>query len=90
MLTEREIIATLDMLRNENLDVRTVTLGVSLLDCASDDAGRFIDHIRAKISRLAANFVDVCDEVGLRYGIPVVNKRIAVSPIAVAACAASP
>jgi uncharacterized protein len=90
MLTEREIIATLDMLRNENLDVRTVTLGVSLFDCASDDAGRFIDHVRAKISRLAANFVDVCDEVGLRYGIPVVNKRIAVSPIAVAACAASP
>ncbi len=49
MLTEREIIATLDMLRNENLDVRTVTLGVSLFDCASDDAGRFIDHVGTRL-----------------------------------------
>jgi len=85
MLTEREIIATLEMLRSENLDVRTVTLGVSLFDCASDDAGRFIDRVRAKITRLAGNLVDACDEVGLVYGIPIVNKRISVSPIAVAA-----
>ncbi|HTZ19234.1 MAG TPA: PFL family protein [Dissulfurispiraceae bacterium] len=84
MLTEREIIATLDMLRNENLDVRTVTLGVSLFDCASHDVERFIANTRAKLTRLAGNLVDVCDEVGLRYGIPVVNKRIAVSPVAVA------
>jgi uncharacterized protein (UPF0210 family) len=86
MLTEREVIATLEMLKNENLDVRTVTLGISLFDCASHDAERFIANVRAKITRLAGNLVDVCDEVGQRYGIPVVNKRIAVSPIAVAAC----
>jgi hypothetical protein len=85
MLTEREVVATLEMLRSENLDVRTVTLGVSLFDCASDDAGRFIDRVRAKITRLAGNLVDACDEVGLVYGIPIVNKRISVSPIAVAA-----
>jgi uncharacterized protein (UPF0210 family) len=89
MLTEREIIATLEMLRNENLDVRTVTLGISLFDCASHDTERFIANVRAKITRLAAELVNVCDEVGLRYGIPVVNKRIAVSPIAVAACGCS-
>jgi len=85
MLTEREVLATLEMLRSENLDVRTVTLGVSLFDCASDDVGRFIERVRAKITRLAGTLVDVCDEVGLGYGIPIVNKRISVSPIAVAA-----
>ncbi|MHB8835086.1 MAG: DUF711 family protein [Candidatus Methylomirabilia bacterium] len=85
MLTEREVLATLEMLRSENLDVRTVTLGVSLFDCASDDVGRFIERVRAKITRLAGNLVEVCDEVGLGYGIPIVNKRISVSPVAVAA-----
>ena len=86
MLTEREIISTLEMLRNENLDVRTVTLGVSLFDCASHDIERFISNVRAKITRLAGTLVDICDEVGLKYGIPVVNKRISISPIAVVAC----
>lgn len=90
MITEREIIATLEMLRNEHLDVRTVTLGVSLFDCASDDAGRFAANVHAKISRLAHSLVDLCDEVGMRYGIPVVNKRISVSPIAVAGCSFLP
>src|SRR5512139_1651319 len=85
MLTEREILSTLEMLRSENLDVRTVTLGVSLFDCASDDPGLFVERVRVKIKRLGRNLVEVCDEVGLGYGIPIVNKRIAVSPIAVAA-----
>jgi uncharacterized protein (UPF0210 family) len=85
MLTEREIIATLEMLRNENLDVRTVTMGISLFDCSSHDIDRFISDVNSKITRLAGNLVDVCDEIGLKYGIPVVNKRIAVSPIAAAA-----
>ncbi len=84
MLSEREVISTLNMLRNEHLDVRTVTLGVSLLDCASHDLDLFIANVQAKISRYAAQLVRVCDEVGARYGIPVVNKRISVSPIAVA------
>jgi uncharacterized protein (UPF0210 family) len=90
MLSEREIVATLEMLRSENLDVRTVTLGVSLLDCASHEPERFVANVRAKIARLAGNLVDVCDEVGERYGIPVVNKRLSVSPVAVAACAFGP
>lgn len=83
MLSEREVISTLDMLRNEHLDVRTVTLGISLFDCASHDLDLFIDNIRAKISRYASRLVEVCNDVGDRYGIPVVNKRISVSPIAV-------
>ncbi|MEE4358847.1 MAG: PFL family protein [Desulfococcaceae bacterium] len=85
MLTEREIISTLEMLRNEHLDVRTVTLGINLMECASHDPIRFQDNIRRRITGLAANLVSVCNDVGGKYGIPVVNKRISISPIAVAA-----
>jgi uncharacterized protein (UPF0210 family) len=84
MLSEREVLSTLEMLRNEHLDVRTVTMGISLLDCASHDADRFREQIHGKISTLARDLVRICDEVGDKYGIPVVNKRIAVSPMAVA------
>ena len=84
MLSEREVISTLNMLRNEHLDVRTVTLGVSLFDCQSHDLDVFTDKVRAKIRRYASQLVRVCNEVGDKYGIPVVNKRISVSPIAVA------
>lgn len=82
MLTEREILSTLEMLRNEHLDVRTVTLGISLLECASHDLERFKANIRSRITNLAKNLVTVCNEVGDKYGIPVVNKRISISPIA--------
>jgi len=85
MLNESEVLSTLEMLKNENLDVRAVTLGINLFDCASDDPQRFQDNIRTKINRLARNLITVCDQVGEKYGIPVVNKRISVSPIAVAA-----
>lgn len=83
MLTEREVLSTLNMLRNEHLDVRTVTLGISLFDCASHDFDVFAYRVRAKIARYADRLVSVCNEVGSRYGIPVVNKRISVSPIGV-------
>lgn len=83
MLSEREVVSTLNMLRNEHLDVRTVTLGISLFDCVSHDLDLFIANIQAKIGRYASRLVEVCNEVGDRYGIPVVNKRISVSPIAV-------
>jgi len=78
------------MLKNEHLDVRTVTLGISLLDCASDEPARFIDRMSSKIGAVARNLVKVCDRVAVRYGIPIVNKRIAVSPVAVAACSCAP
>ena len=71
------------MLRNEHLDVRTVTLGISLFDCASHDFDVFAYRVRAKIAKYAAKLVATCNEVGDKYGIPVVNKRISVSPIAV-------
>jgi uncharacterized protein (UPF0210 family) len=90
MLTQREIISTLEMLRNENLDVRTVTLGMNLLDCAGSDLSHVRRRIAERVMRLAGQLVPVCDRVGQKYGIPVVNKRIAVSPIAVVAAALSP
>jgi hypothetical protein len=83
MLSEREVISTLEMVKNENLDVRTVTLGISLFDCASHDPSQVRAAIREKIVRIGSSFVAMCDQVGAKYGIPVVNKRIAVSPIAV-------
>lgn len=83
MLSDREVLSTLEMLKNEHLDVRTVTLGISLLDCASHDLNHFIDKISRKINMLAKVLVRICDDVGDKYGIPVVNKRISVSPIAV-------
>ncbi len=85
MLTDREILSTLEMLQNEHLDVRTVTLGINLLDCTSHDLGRLKENIFKKITDLARNLVRVCDRIGDKYGIPVVNKRIAVSPIAAVA-----
>ncbi len=90
MLSDREILSTIEMLRNEHLDVRTVTLGISLFDCAAEDPGRFTANLRDKVRRIASNLVGVCDRMAVRYGIPIVNKRIAVSPIAVAACRFGP
>ncbi len=90
MLTHSEILSVLEMLRNENLDVRTVTLGLNLLDCASDDIGRFCNNIYDRITTCAQNLVSTCEKVGEKYGIPVVNKRISISPIAVAAAPFGP
>lgn len=90
MLTDREILSTLEMLKNENLDVRTVTLGVNLLDCAGPDLNHVRRRIAERVMGLAGKLVPVCERVGQKYGIPVVNKRIAVSPIAVVGAALSP
>jgi uncharacterized protein (UPF0210 family) len=90
MLTQREILSTLEMLKNEHLDVRTVTLGINLLDCAGRDLQQLRQRIAERIFRLASELVPVCDRIGQKYGIPVVNKRIAVSPIAVVAAALAP
>ena len=90
MFTHGEILSVLEMLKSEHLDLRTVTLGLNLLDCASDDLKRFQAKIYDRITRTAANLVAVCDQVGEKYGIPVVNKRISVSPIAVVAAPFGP
>ena len=89
MLTEREIISTLEMLENEHLDVRTVTLGISLIDCAGHNPETFKNNIYRKITQTAKKLVQTCDEIGEKFGIPVVNKRIAISPVAIIGAAFS-
>ena len=83
MMNTGDILETIEMFTQDNLDVRTVTLGVSLFDCVSHDLDLFTANVRAKLRRYASQLVAVCDEVGDKYGIPVVNKRISVSPVAV-------
>jgi len=85
MLSSEEIIRTVEMLKNENLDVRTVTLGISLRDCAGPSAEDLCGRIRQKIGKHARNLVSTCDRVADKYGIPIVNKRLAVTPIAAVA-----
>lgn len=74
-------MAIVRMLQEEHLDVRTITLGVDLYDCADRDADRLCERIAAKVERCAGGLVDACNRVSDRYGIPIVNKRLAVSPI---------
>jgi uncharacterized protein (UPF0210 family) len=82
MLSSREIVSILDMLQSEHLDLRTVTLGINLLDCVDGQPAALCNKIRTKIRLLSRNLVSACNRVGDKYGIPVVNKRIAVSPVA--------
>jgi len=85
MISRREIQETNRMITEANLDVRTITMGVSLLDCAAETLPRFRDKIYDKITRSAEHLVRVGDEIALEYGVPIVNKRISVTPIAQAA-----
>ncbi|HAS84132.1 MAG TPA: PFL family protein, partial [Verrucomicrobia bacterium] len=80
MIRTKEILSTVRMLQEENLDVRTVTMGINIIDCAGPDMDAVCEAVYAKICRKAANLVRVCDEMTTRYGIPVVNKRLAISP----------
>ena len=80
--TPEEILETIRMIQVENLDIRTVTLGISLRDCATESMEETCRRIYDKITRLAANLVAVSEEVAATYGIPIVNKRIAVTPMA--------
>ena len=81
MMRSDEILNTVEMIQKENLDVRAVTMGISLLDCRKEEVGRTCQAIQAKIRRYAANLVQTCEAISAEYGIPVVNKRIAVTPI---------
>ena len=82
MIRTDAIFDTLRMFQEENLDVRTVTLGLNLDDCSSPTLAHLLDKIHAKINRYAGNLAQASRQIERRFGIPVVNKRIAVSPIA--------
>lgn len=89
MINIKEVIETNEMIQKENLDVRTITLGISLLDCIDSDLDRLNEKIYTKITTLAKDLVSVGMEIEKELGIPVVNKRISVTPIALiggAAC----
>lgn len=85
MLSRMEIVETNKMIKESNLDVRTITMGISLLDCADSDLKRFNQRIYDKITKKAEHLVKTGDDIARQYGIPVVNKRISVTPIAIAA-----
>ena len=82
MLNTNDILETIRMISDENLDVRTVTMGISLLDCADPDPSRACEKIYQKITSRAEHLVEVVDGISAEYGIPIVNKRISVTPIA--------
>ncbi len=85
MISHREVLETNNMIAEANLDVRTITMGISLLDCADEDIDRFNERIYEKITQSAKDLVKTGEEIEKQFGIPIVNKRISVTPIAIAA-----
>lgn len=83
MINFNDIMETITMIQEENLDIRTITMGISLLDCADADIDRSCEKIYNKITTKAKNLVAVGETIEKKYGIPIVNKRISVTPIAI-------
>ena len=92
MINLSEVIETNRMILEENLDVRTITMGISLLDCAGSSLAKTCAAIEAKLMRLAGKLVRTGDDIGREFGVPVVNKRISVTPAAIvgSACCRRP
>lgn len=85
MLTQNELLQTIDMIDQQHLDVRTITMGISIRDCGSEDVQVCADKIYDKVTRQAENLVRTGEQIEAEYGIPIVNKRISVTPVAIAA-----
>ena len=85
MLSIKDILETNRMISENNLDVRTITMGISLRDCAHPDVDRFCQNVYEKITRRAEHLVRTGEEIESEYGIPIINKRISITPIAIAA-----
>ena len=88
MINIHEVNETNKMIEKENLDVRTITLGISLLDCIDSDLDRLCENIYRKITETAKDLVSTGEEISREFGIPIVNKRISVTPIALIGAAA--
>lgn len=82
MINLSDILETVNMIRQDNLDIRTITMGISLLDCADSDIDVSCEKVYNKIVRLAGDLVKVGCDIEAEYGIPIINKRISVTPIA--------
>ena len=87
MINSRDILETINMIENEDLDIRTVTMGISLFDCMDPDINKACDKVYDKICRYAGNLVQTGEDISKEYGIPIINKRISVTPIALIAAA---
>ena len=81
MINTHDILETINMIREENLDIRTITMGISLLSCADSDISRSCDKLYDKICRQAQHLVETGENIEKEYGIPIIHKRIAVTPI---------
>ena len=81
MLNTADILETINMIRQENLDIRTITMGISLFDCVSEDENRLCDKIYDKITQKAEYLVRTGENIEKEYGIPIVNKRVSVTPV---------
>lgn len=88
MINVNEVIETNEMIEKENLDVRTITMGISLLDCISNDLQKLNENIYNKIYESAKDLVETGDQIAREFGVPIVNKRISVTPIALVGGAA--
>ena len=82
MINIFEVNETNKMIEQENLDVRTITMGISLLDCMDSDLKKLKENIYNKITNCARNLVETGEKISMEYGIPIVNKRISVTPVA--------
>ena len=88
MINQFEILETNKMIREENLDVRTITIGISLLDCIDGNLDKLCQNIRNKILNKAGRLVEEAEKISAKYGIPIVNKRVSVTPIALVGASA--
>ena len=85
MIRPDDVFETKSMIKYQNLDVRTLTMGISLLDCADEDVDKFNEKIYHKITSMAKDLVKIADEIESEFGVPIINKRISITPIAIAA-----
>lgn len=89
MFENFEILETINMFRNQHLDVRTITMGINLLDCAAESAETACLKIYDKITKRAEHLVDTADQISREFGVPIIHKRISVTPISLVAGASS-
>ena len=92
MINTSDILETIAMIEEEHLDIRTITMGISLLDCCCGDVRASCDKVYDKITRKAEKLVFTGEQIEREYGIPIINKRVSVTPVSmlVSACQGDP
>ncbi|HAS28229.1 MAG TPA: PFL family protein, partial [Dehalococcoidia bacterium] len=83
MINTYEILETIKMISSESLDIRTITMGISLRDCAHSDMDELAKRVYDKITRKAEKLVKTGEDIEREYGIPITNKRISVTPVSI-------